>query len=224
MANEYASIVDLLERLNIDEADSREGQLLNILESASRWVDHETGHRFYLTTTTRYYNALQHSHPSHAWELDTLEHPWGTPLRIQIDDCTAVTTVATDEDGDGTYERTWTVGSDYWLGPRNAPADGQPYRYLNRTAASGRYLFPLWEESIAVTGSFGWCALASRPADIRELTLMVAEWMGTTLTDLAQPGVQTYNITQQLSVVMGPDQLPAAGQKILNYYRGTNLL
>lgn len=224
MANEYANVVDLMERVSIDEADSREGQLLNILEAASRWVDKQTGRRFYLTTETRYYNALDRTLPSQAWNVDMLERPWGSPQRIQIDDCTAVTTVATDEDGDGTYERTWTTPADYWLGPRNAPANGQPYRYLNRNASSGRYLFPLWEESIAVTGSFGWCTLANRPADIRELTLMVGEWMAVTLTDLAQPGVQTYNITQQLSVVMAPDVLPVAGQKILDWYRGLGAL
>lgn len=224
MANEYANVFDLMERLGIAENDSREGQLQNIVEAASRWVDRQTGHRFYLSTETRYYNALDRSLASQAWALDTLERPWGSPSRIQIDDCTAVTTVATDEDGDGTYERTWTTGTDYWLGPRNAPANGQPYRYLNRAAASSRYLFPLWEESIAVTGSFGYCALASRPADIKELTLMVAEVMGVTLTDLSQPGISQYTIVNELVATMAPEELPPLGQKILDYYRGMSIL
>jgi hypothetical protein len=224
MANEYADVVDLMERLNIPENDAREGQLQNIVEVASRWVDEQTGHRFYTVTETRYYNALDHILPSQAWAIETLERPWGSPARIEIDDVLTVSQVATDEDGDGTYERVWETPGDYWLGPRNAPARGQPYKYLNRSAATSRYLFPLWEESISVTGSFGWCALADRPTDIRELTLMVGEVLGTTLTDLAQPGIQTYNITQQLSVVMAPETLPPLGQQILQKYRGVSIL
>lgn len=228
MANEYADVIDLMERLNIAENDAREGQLLNILETASRWVDEQTGHRFYLVTETRYYNPQTRNWQAYefatGWDLAARERPWGSPSRIEIDDFTSVTSVMTDEDGDGVYERTWDSPIDYWLGPRNAPANGRPYKYLNRNASTGRFLFPLWEESISVTGTCGWCALANRPADIKELTLEVAEVMGTTLTDLSQPGVQTYNISGQLSVVMGSESLPPLGQAILNKYRGMSVL
>ena len=233
MANEYANVGDLMDRLSIDEDDAREGQLHNILETASRWVDQQTGHRFYSATQTRYFNPIWH-YPHNAYGFASGGYPWGNPerpsgggyadSRVWIDDCTAATVVATDEDGDGVYERTWTVATDYWLGPRNATVNGQPFRYLNRNMATGRFIFPPWEESIAVTGSFGWCTLANRPADIRELTLMVAEWMAVTLTDLSQPGVQSYDITDQLKVAMAPDVLPVAGQDIINYYKGVNLL
>ena len=215
-----------MERLNIPDNDPREGQLLNMLEACSRWVDQQTGHRFYTVTETRYYNAntrLYHSAP-YAVDWDAMERPFGSPARIEIDDVLSVTSLATDENGDGTYERIWATPGDYWLGPRNAPARSQPYRYINRNAATSRYLFPMWEESISVTGVFGWCALADRPADIKELTLEVAEVMGTTLTDLAQPGVQTYNINAQLSVVMAPEELPPLGQQILQFYRGVSVL
>src|SRR5215468_8521285 len=114
-------------------------------EVASRWVDKETGHRFYSTTETRYYNALDRYLPSQAWAIETLERPAGSPSRIEVDDVRNVTQVATDEDGDGTYERVWTTPGDYWLGPRNAPSNGQPYKYVNRNAATSRYLFPMWE-------------------------------------------------------------------------------
>lgn len=224
MANEYADVSDLMERLNIPDDDVRQGQLQDMIEVASRWVDEQTGHRFYTVTETRYYSALNRPLPSSAWDIESLERPYGSPSRIVIDDVLSVTQVATDEDGDGTYERIWSTPGDYWIGPRNAPARGQPYRYLNRNAATSRYLFPFWEDGISVTGTFGWCALADRPADIHELTLMVGEILGTTLTDLAQPGVQTYNITSQLSVVMAPETLPPLGQQILREYRGVGVL
>src|SRR5262252_2200286 len=215
MPNVYAVVDDLKERLAIGENDSREGQLLDMLESASRWVDQQTGHRFYTVSETRYYNALDRSLASAAWNIDTLERPWGSPQRIEIDDVLSVSQVATDENGDGTYERVWSSPSDYWLGPRNAPARGQPYRYLNRNAAVGRYLFPLWEESISITGTFGWCALAAVPQDVTELTLQVAEWIATTLTDLNQAGVKQYAIGQELSVSAADDALGASGMRIL---------
>lgn len=226
MANEYAAVFDLMDRLSIPISDPREGQLLNILTAASRWVDQQTGHRFYQVTETRYYNPERR--PQLYWAgtmaLDLLERPWGAPGRIEIDDFTAVTQVATDEDGDGTYEVVWTEGSDYWLGPRNAPANGKPYRYLNRNAAIGRYLFPLWEESISVTGVCGWCDLADRPADIGEVTLMAATLLARPVTDLVQPGVQSYTIPQTLQVTLDANMLPEQGQRILNYYRGESVL
>src|SRR5215831_5239430 len=201
-----------MERLNMEANDAREGQLLNMLEVASRWVDKQTGQRFYAATETRYYNALDRSLATAAWSVETLERPWGSPSRIEIDACLSVSQLATDEDGDGTYERIWSTPADYWIGPRNAPARGQPYKYLNRNAATSRFLFPMWEESISVTGSFGWCTLTNRPADIKELTLMVGEILAVTLTDLAQPGVDRYSIAGQLDVTMAPDTLPARGQ------------
>ena len=224
MANEYADVVDLMERLGIPDSDSREQSLQNIIEVASRWVDAQTGHRFYTVDETRYYNALDKILPAHAWILETLERPWGSPQRIEVDDVLSVTQLATDEDGDGTYERIWATPGDYWLGPRNAPARGQPYRYVNRNAATSRYLFPLWEESISVTGTFGWCALASRPSDIRELTLMAAEIMSISLTDLSQPGVSNYTIVGGLTVNMDQGDLPPLGQQILQRYRGISVL
>ncbi len=224
MANAYADTADLMERLGIDTSDSRQTQLANIVEVASRWVDAETGHRFYTVSETRYYTARHGMPQSYAWELDTLERPGGIPMRVEIDDVLSVTQLATDEDGDGVYERIWTASTDYWLGPRNGPARGQPYRYVNRNVANSRYLFPYWEDSVSVTGTFGWCALTACPADIKELTLMVGEVLGTTLTDLSQPGVQTYNITQQLSVVMAPETLPPLGQQILQKYRGISII
>lgn len=219
MANSYCSPFDLMVRLSIPEDDTREGQLINIVEAASRWVDHQTSHRFYTVTETRYYNAA--SRPQlWPWSLDALESAVGYPGRVEIDDFVSVTSVATDEDGDGVYERTWTVGTDYWLGPRNAPANGQPYRYINRNPVSGRYLFPLFEQAVAVTGACGYCTLANRPGDIRELTLQVAEQMARPVLAATMAGVSTYKLADELTVTMGSSQLPQQAQDILMNYRG----
>lgn len=220
MPNLYATTGDLKDRLSFEEDDSREGVLADLLEAASRWVDEQTGHRFYTATQTRYYGVMM-PYDGAFRDLDTSERPWPgrAPLRVMIDDVQSVTVVATDEDGDGTYERTWTVGSDYYLSPRNAASDGKPYRYINRNVSTGRYLFPYWEASVAVTGVFGYCALASRPANIRELTLMVATLMARPVLDMTIVGTQTYKLGQELTVTMDGENLPDMGKKILEYYR-----
>ena len=102
-------------------------------------------------TETRYYSPEQRRIGEHGWASYSLgsyvqSQSWGTGYassRIVIDDAVSVTSVATDLDGDGVYETTWTVGTDYWVGPRNAPARGQPYRTINRNLAVGRQVFPL---------------------------------------------------------------------------------
>lgn len=224
-SNLYASIDALKDRMGIDADDDREAALTEILEGASRWVDEQTGHRFYVVSETRYYSVRLPPGDLYR-DVDASERPWpgSAPARIELDDFVTVTAVATDEDGDGVYERTWTLTTDYWLGPRNAPLNRQPYRYLNRNLATGRYYFPYYEESIAVTGTAGFTTLATRPANIRELTLMVATLMARPVADLTVAGVQQYQIGMELKVTMDEGMLPDAGKRILEFYRGMQVV
>src|ERR1051325_9296483 len=106
MANLYATVAQLMDRMCIPTDDDREASLSEILEGASRWVDEQTGHRFYSSTETRYYSVRIPSDLPYR-DLDASERPWPglAPARVEIDDFLSVTQVATDEDGDGTYER-----------------------------------------------------------------------------------------------------------------------
>ncbi len=228
MANEYAAVLDLMDRVNIPLEDPREAALAQVIEAASRWIDRKTTHRFYATTETRYYSAQNRY--GRLWDdrqapvsFDTSERPWGSPARLELDDVLTVSAVATDEDGDGVYEQSWTAVTDYWLSPRNSPANGQPYRYLNRNVATSRFLFPMWEESVSVTGSFGFCTLATRPSDIRELCLMVSELMARPVMDMSVSGVKQYAVDQQFTITAGEDQLPQLGQDIIAHYRGLSV-
>jgi hypothetical protein len=224
MPNLYASTDALRDRMGIPAGDDREAALAEIIEGASRWVDEQTGHRFYTATETRYY-SIKMPIEGQFQDLDASERPWPgrAPTRLAIDDFVSVTQVATDEDGDGIYERVWAA-TDYWVGPRNAPNMRQPYRYINRNLSTGRYLFPYWEESTSVTGEAGFCTDVNRPTNIRELTLMVAELMARPVADLMVSGAQSYRIGQDLEVTVGVDQLPSAGRAILDYYRGMQIL
>ena len=204
----YAQLSDLNDRIDVTDT-LRENAWRAVLESASRWVDDITGHRFYASsdidsenpTETRYY-AMQ-----------------GDPLTLEIDDFLSLTEIVTDANGDGTYEYTWTVTTDYRLGPVNAPAKGRPYTTIHRATHAGRYWFPGYPNSVKVTGNFGYCTLAALPPQITTLTLMVAEQMGRSMLDLNLPGINSYQVGPDLRVVMGKDELPLMARKIIDLYR-----
>lgn len=241
----YATVDDLKDRVFLDPSDSRNTALQDVLEVASRWVDRETYRRFYTTTETRYYSVHRHrySHYNHQYDYrDTpymWESPWGsTGLHtLYIDDVVSVTSITTDTDGDGVFETTWTSGIDYWLGPRNAAANLEPYTSINRGPFTTQW-FPYYENAIAVTGAFGYCTPSLRPPEIRELTIIVASYLLSpnltryTLansageTDLTIPGVQEYQIGQELRVVMQKtsesllsSEIPKEGLDLVNKFR-----
>lgn len=63
--------------------------------------------------------------------------------------------VATDENGDGTFETAWTLGTDYRLEPINASVTSEPW---TRIVALGTRWFPRlqYRPGVQVTARFGW--------------------------------------------------------------------
>lgn len=225
----YIAVDDLKDRLGIPLNDSRESTLKQAADAASRWVDKQTGRRFYATTETRYYSVVWQYPRWGTYGSSYGDFPWGNPERpggggvagqhCQIDDFLTVTQVATDGDGDGTYETIWTLGSDYWLGPRNAVADGKPYRFLNRNQVTGRYVFPPYENGISVTGSAGYCTIANLPDQIRELAMLVAMQFSRPVMDMSIPGVSKYALGIDLQVTMEAVEITPFMQTILDDFR-----
>lgn len=126
--------------------------LENAIEAASRHIDNWTNQRFYSSTgETRYY----------------------TPDDYEVlftDNITSVTSLKTDEDGDRTYENTWSTG-DYDLMPFNASTDGEPYSWIEINP-EGDYTFPRNQpKSVEIVGDWGW---STTPTAIKEATLMLA--------------------------------------------------
>ena len=122
--------------------------------AASRAIDNATGRRFYPDSTTahvRYY---------------TPPNPWG----FDIDDLITLTSLKTDMDGDGTYETTWTVTTDFLLEPFNAAEDGRPYERVAVQPYGSQSLRCLPRE-VEVTGKFGW---ATVPEEIKQATAILA--------------------------------------------------
>lgn len=125
------------------------------LKSASRGIEQACGRRFYAdadATQVRYYT------PSDPWVLE-------------VDDLVTITTLKTDDGGDGTFENTWTVNTDYTREPLNASSDNRPYTRLC-VHPNGNYLFPTsFPRSVELTGKFGW---PSVPAEIEQATFILS--------------------------------------------------
>jgi hypothetical protein len=211
-ANLYASVAEFKDRMSIDDT-ARDLAIDRVLQSASRWIDKATGRRFYTNDTpeVRYYSLESaYWNPSYRW-------PYADHIRT--DDVQTLTELATDANGDGVYETVWTNPTDYHLEPLNALVNGEPYTAIVRTNYSGRFNFPSYAHSIRATGTFGYCTLANVPAGVREATLMVAETMARPIMDLNVPGVQSYKVGSELTVLsMEARMWPPVMRQMLDHY------
>lgn len=91
-----------------------------------------------------------------------------TPWVCEVDDISTTSglVVATDDDANGTYTTTWTLGTDYQLEPLNGRLNGQVWAYT-RLGAIGAREFP-WDGRrplVQVTARWGWPAI---PAPISQ--------------------------------------------------------
>lgn len=139
ITNGYCTLAELKTRLSI--TDTNEDAVLEpLVESVSRAIDDWCGRQFYAASQTRYYTPQYRD-------------------RLLIDDLLSVTTLKTDEDGDGTFETTWAT-TDYYLGPYNAQLESVPQPYTDVEASSaGRYWFPVGQpRGVQIVGSFGFSA------------------------------------------------------------------
>lgn len=152
ITNGYCTLAEIKAALRI--TDSTDNTLLEqAVEAASRRIDGYTGRFFYQQSAT----ATFYCDNSYA---------------LAIPDLVSVTTLKTDDNGDGTYETTWTAGTDYVLNPTDVSRLSRPYR---RVVASGGKTFPLASiPALAlaqIVGVWGWPAV---PHDIREAAILLS--------------------------------------------------
>lgn len=89
-----------------------------------------------------------------------------------IDDLVELVLFESDQNGDGQFERVWIEGSEFFLEPLNALADGYPQTKLVLNTFRGVAAFPYWSpRSIKLTARFGWPAL---PAQLVTATSLIA--------------------------------------------------
>ena len=156
ITNGYCTLAEVRASAKFPASDTADDGLLErAVESASRRVDGYCGRFFYQTSSV----AVK-CYPFDDYNLPTDDIP------------TTTVTLKTDDNGDGTFETTWTQGVDYQLEPLNAQVYYRPYR---RIVAIGGKTFPQAflpnKPLVEVTTTWGW---ASIPTDIREATVILA--------------------------------------------------
>lgn len=152
--HEYVTRDELKVSLEIpDEDDMYDDEIDEAVEAASRAIDLEKRTRYYPSTEVRKYTPL----------------PGETTL--WIDQLNTLTSITVDLDGDGTYETTWTNGTDFVLEPANAAADGIPWDRIV-LLPQGAAVFPAYIQSVKVSGSFGW---STTPTVVKKAARILAE-------------------------------------------------
>ena len=153
ITNGYTTLNAMKSYLSISD-NSDDTILETMVESASRSIDRIANRRFYLdaNATSRQYRAYN-------------------DVFAYVDDIgtTSSLVVAIDEDGDGTFETTLTLNTDYILDPLTAPSLSRPYTQL--TMVNTTYTWSIFpgmfsnglRPGVQVTARWGW---PSVPDDI----------------------------------------------------------
>ena len=133
----YATLAQFKAAVGITD-NTDDAALQNVLDATDTLIDlycdRKTG--FGTATETRYYTAEDYEY-------------------VLTDDLVSVTTLQTDDDANGTYETTWTSGTDYVLAPRNAALDGFPYTEIDTSVTWPRNFPKDVYLGVKVTGVFG---------------------------------------------------------------------
>lgn len=153
----YCSVEELKSRLGIPATDTQDDFEIRLAaDAASRWLDDYCHRSFWRGTSTRTFAA------------DSCH-------RLDVDDLVSVTTLKTDESGDGTFETTWAA-SDYQLLPVNATtahAEARPYISI-KAIGSQRFPTPYTafsrHDRVEIAGVFGWPAV---PSGIKQAALII---------------------------------------------------
>jgi len=149
----YATLAEFKSAVGItDSADDT--ALQSVLDATDALINNYTDRRqgFGTASETRYYTAEDYEY-------------------VLTDDLVSVTTLQTDDDANGTYETTWTSGTDYVLAPRNAALDGFPYTEIDTSVTWPRNFPKDVYLGVKVVGVFGF---PSVPAAVKQAEIIQA--------------------------------------------------
>lgn len=148
ITNGYCTLTEFKEAFGIESTDA-DLVISDIITDVSRAIDNYCRRQFYATASSvRYFRAASRR-------------------MVLIDDCTAITALATD-DGNYNYPYTWAT-TDYFA----MPTGSTPYTWLEAKNL-GAYSFPLLTNGVKVTATWGYCATGAQPAPIRRACLLQA--------------------------------------------------
>jgi len=191
IANGYCTLAEFKAFKDIGSTDTGDDAVIeSIVEAVSRYIDKETYMFFYADDAATYLITPD--------LVGFLRLPY--PLRV-------VTTLKTDDDGDGTYENTWAT-TDYHLMPLNA----SEFHWI-QTNQNGDYAFPVGVlAGVQIVGNFGFEAV---PADINLVCMNIVKNVNGRREGQGDEAVQ---ITAA-GVVITPKDISPYDRKVLNQYR-----
>lgn len=149
----YASLAQFKAAVGIQDSQD-DIALQNVLDATDTLIDLHCDRRtgFGTASETRYYTALDYQY-------------------VLTDDLVSVTTLQTDDDANGTYETTWTAGTDYVLAPYNNALDGFPYSEIDTSVSWPRNFPKDVYLGVKVVGVFGF---PSTPAAVVQAAIIQA--------------------------------------------------
>lgn len=158
----YALLAELRDWVGIPVADTADDSKLTLaLAAAEAEIDAYCGRSFTIdgTVVARSFVPL-------------------TDALVQIDPVATLTglVVETDDNDDGTYETTWTVGTDFRAEPINAGDVGTPW---TRLVSSGAKVFPTrnrYHPGVRVTAKYGWPTAVPAPVKLACLIQAAFLW------------------------------------------------
>ncbi|PKN81535.1 MAG: hypothetical protein CVU47_06365 [Chloroflexi bacterium HGW-Chloroflexi-9] len=145
MPNCYVRLSDLKAAIQgAGSGTSNDAVLLRASESASRWVDEHCDRHFY-SLWAQTVLLPDHARPRHVPD---------TELWLPRD-VISITTLKVDDDGDGVFEETLTVDTDYWLWPYNRLAN-EPVQRIDLNPEGSRSAWPSAPRRVQLVGKTGY--------------------------------------------------------------------
>lgn len=175
--------------------DTSDDTVIEILiEAASRYMDRQTGKRFYQNSSdeTRYYSSEDE-------------------YCVKVDPLVSITSVSVDYSGTRSY--TLLAPTDYDLTPDNAALDSHPYTALEIARLVSSAYFPTTRKGIQVVGKFGWPVT---PKDVTDATLAIAQSLNASRSGQSSAGKLTVTAA---GIVIRPEDVPPFAQDIIQSYR-----
>ena len=155
ITNGYCTLNEVKAALRLSDAVD-DTLIENSIEGASRRIDGYCGRFFYKTSAT----AVP-LFANNAYRLQTSDISSTTGLIVKLDD-----------DGNGTFETTLTLNSDYIVEPTDYIVQQRPIRTITMV---GGYTFPMFyipsECGVQITAQWGWNAV---PDDVREACVLLS--------------------------------------------------
>jgi hypothetical protein len=153
ITNGYCTLAEVKAACRITDALS-DTLLENVIEGASRRIDGYCGRFFYQVANT------------------AISFYTNNEFKVLLPDiASANITVKTDDNGDGTFETTWSAGQ-YRLEPTDVVLQTRPYY---RLVTTGIRTFPIFSyppmPGLQVTATWGWPSI---PDDVREACILLS--------------------------------------------------